>query len=196
MSQAINVISAEAQRTAGETDPTGMVRTELAALERERLDLLCTLQVVRGQSLQAQRVGQRYQTACAELEARCDVMAQELFDLRQVQRAFSRARSGAVKIETIWKQWKEGDEDYSHEIAIEFREVLRFLGVRLPMSEVLRASVEESQELPSEAPTDVEASKVTEGEPVPQANGVQVSSVIGDVAGFPRPNTSPLTSFG
>lgn len=157
--QKINVILEEAARTANELDPTGMLISELGALTRERDDLLATLVAVRNQSIQAQRVGQRYQTACGELEQRSDSMAAELAELRQVSRSWSRARAAAVRIENRWREWTESENQKiaAREIAAEFVQVLRFLGVRLPSNELLETVRDAAQPSNSDAPTDVNA---------------------------------------
>lgn len=159
--QKINVILQEAALTAKELDSTGMLLSELGALTRERDELLATLVAVRGQSVQAQRVGQRYQTACGELETRIDAMAAELSELRQVSRSWCRARAAAVRIETRWWQWKDSEDQNlaAQEIAAEFVLCLRFLGVRLPDSELLKSMVESAQPVTSETPTDVNATQ-------------------------------------
>lgn len=157
--QKINVILEEAARTAQELDSTGMLLSELGALTRERDDLLAALTSVRGQSIQAQRVGQRYQTACGELETRIDAMAAELAELRQVSRAWGRARAAAVRIENRWREWKESEDQNlaAREVAQEFVLCLRFLGVRLPSDELLESMLDAAQPATSDAPTDVNA---------------------------------------
>lgn len=150
-----NVIMAEAHRTALEIDPSGMVAAELLCLLREREDLLTTLGLVREQSAAAHRVAQKYQTTSVALEGKFDAIAAELYELRQVNRAFSRARSVAVQMQTQWMNWQEKDgAEPVHDIAQMFLEILRFLGVRLPNPERLGFV---GQDLPSDVPTDVNA---------------------------------------
>lgn len=159
MTTKINVIVQEAIQTARECDQTGMLVGELATLYQERDELLKVLKVLREQAAAAMRVGQRYQSACCELEARIDSMAERKMDLEQTERAFSRARCAAVRAQAAWDGWNStSDELSSTTFAKELFDSFRFLGVRLSAENLLDILVKHPA-MDDAEPTDVEAAK-------------------------------------